>query len=171
MPGRRPQVAWWCSRNELSGKAGAVHGAYQGGAVVRSHAREIWCSEVGEPDCHQIVTIGGRFRPFGALSSGCRRKKMPGKFGTYRASSAPAAGLKILVSAVQSRPSPPFLPHTSTTAPDGSHHRLAVSLAVFFRPRRVIRLAGSGTTGAGCPWWNTLSFCAPSRSIASSTIA
>ncbi len=24
MPGRRPQVAWWCSRNELSGKAGAV---------------------------------------------------------------------------------------------------------------------------------------------------
>ncbi len=25
MPGRPPQVAWRCSRNELSGKAGAVH--------------------------------------------------------------------------------------------------------------------------------------------------
>ena len=25
MPGRPPQVAWRCSRNELSGKTGAVH--------------------------------------------------------------------------------------------------------------------------------------------------
>ena len=55
-----------------------------------------WGSESGAPDCHQIATIGGRFRPFGALSSGCLRKKMPGKFGTYRASSTPSPGLKIL---------------------------------------------------------------------------
>jgi hypothetical protein len=73
-----------------------------------------WGGRVGRTDCHQIVTIGGRFRPFGALSSGCRRKKMPGKFGTYRASSTPSAGLKILVSAVQSRPSPPFISFTHT---------------------------------------------------------
>ena len=109
-------VGWLGSVKECSNRLRA----YQRGAVVRSQAREIWCSEVGEPDCHQIVTIGGRFRPFGALSSGCRRKNMPGKFGTYRASSTPPPGLKILVSAVQSRPSPPFI---STNCPSESFSR------------------------------------------------
>lgn len=54
--------------------------------------------ELTELDCHQFVTIRGGFRPFGAVSSGSARRKMPGKFGTYRASPAPSAGLKILCS-------------------------------------------------------------------------
>src|SRR6202158_6063178 len=88
-------VGWLGSVKDCSNRLRA----YQRGAVVRSHAREIWCSEVGEPDCHQIVTIGGGFRPLGPSLADLLEEKMPGKFGTYPASSAPSAGLKILVSA------------------------------------------------------------------------
>jgi hypothetical protein len=78
--------------------------------MSRRAGRGVWTARIR--DCHQFVTIGGGFRPFGARSSGSARRKMPGKFRTYRASSTPSTGLKILVSAVQSRPSPPvFLSH------------------------------------------------------------
>ena len=44
--------------------------------------------------------------PFQPSPADLLEEKMPSKFGTYWASSAPSAGLKILVSALQSRPVP-----------------------------------------------------------------
>jgi hypothetical protein len=52
-----------------------------------------------EPDCHQFVTIGGGFRPFGALSSGSARRKdarqvryLPGILSAVRRSENPGVG-------------------------------------------------------------------------------
>jgi len=51
--------------------------------------------ESGEPDCHQIVTMGADSGAFGSSPADVCEKRIPGKFGTYRASSTPSAGLKI----------------------------------------------------------------------------
>ena len=51
--------------------------------------------ELTEPDCHQFVTMGRIQGLLGPLQRIYSKKRCPGKFGTYRASSAPSAGLKI----------------------------------------------------------------------------
>jgi len=109
-----------------------------------------------ELDCDQFVTIGGGFRPFSAPSSDVLEERMPGKFGTYRASSAPSAGPKILVSAVQSSPGPPLFsrpPATGLARATRSRclRRTALTRTVLELTRFVRVAFVSGMTGAmGC---------------------
>src|SRR5262245_1645188 len=75
--------------------------------------------------------------PLGPSPADLQKEKMPGKLGAYRASSTSPAGLKILVSAVQSRPS-----HYFSQLP--ARQRISLALMQAKRSSRAARAPSAG---------------------------